>query len=88
VFGPSQYLAATIGSDDQRAFIVRVEHAREAYQVFASGSERVDYNSMTYAVQWRERVSHNLLLLVGAQYYHNPFYSRTYGEVGFRWSFR
>ncbi|MCO5399622.1 YaiO family outer membrane beta-barrel protein [Ralstonia soli] len=88
VFGPSQYIAATIGNDEKRALILRVEHAREAYQVLSTGSERADYNSMSYGVQWRERVSRDLLLLIGAQYYHNPFYNRTYGEIGFRWSFR
>lgn len=88
VFGPSQYIAATIGNDEKRALVLRVEHAREAYQVLSTGSERADYNSMSYAIQWRERVSRDLLLLVGAQYYHNTYYNRTYGEVGFRWSFR
>lgn len=88
VFGPSQYVAATIGNDEKRALVLRVEHAREAYQVLSTGSERADYNSMSYAIQWRERVSRDLLLLIGAQYYHNPFYNRTYGEIGFRWSFR
>lgn len=88
VFGPSQYIAATIGNDEKRALILRVEHAREAYQVLSTGTERADYNSMSYAIQWRERMSRDLLLLIGAQYYHNPFYNRTYGEIGFRWSFR
>lgn len=88
VYGPSQYIAATIGSDEKRALVIRVEHAREAYQVLSTGTERVDYNSMSYAIQWRERVSRDLLLLVGVQYYLNPFYNRTYGEIGFRWSFR
>ncbi|CAG9164560.1 hypothetical protein LMG23994_00393 [Cupriavidus pinatubonensis] len=88
VFGPSQYVAATIGSDEKRAFIVRAEHAREAYQVFSTGTERVDFDSYSFSVQWRERISRSLLLLIGAQYYHNPNYSRTAGEVGFRWSFR
>lgn len=88
VFGPSQYIAATIGNDEKRALVLRVEHAREAYQVLTTGTERADYNSMSYAIQWRERVSRDLLLLIGAQYYHNPFYNRTYGEIGLRWSFR
>ncbi|WKZ88225.1 YaiO family outer membrane beta-barrel protein [Ralstonia pickettii] len=88
VFGPSQYIAATIGNDEKRALVLRVEHAREAYQVLTTGTERADYNSMSYAIQWRERVARDLLLIVGAQYYHNPFYNRTYGEIGFRWSFR
>lgn len=88
VFGPSQYIAATIGNDEKRALVLRVEYAREAYQVLTTGTERADYNSMSYAIQWRERVARDLLLIIGAQYYHNPFYNRTYGEIGFRWSFR
>jgi YaiO family outer membrane protein len=88
VFGPSQYIAATLGSDEKRAFIIRAEHAREAYQVLTTGTERVDYDSQSYSVQWRERISRDLLLLLGVQYYHNPTYNRTSAEVGFRWSFR
>lgn len=88
VFGPSQYIAATLGSDEKRAFIMRAEHAREAYQILTTGTERVNYDSQSYSVQWRERISRDLLLLLGVQYYHNPTYSRTSAEVGFRWSFR
>jgi len=88
VFGPSQFIAATIGSDEKRAFILRAEHAREAYQVLTTGTERVNYDSQTYSIQWRERLSRELLLILGVQYYYNPNYSRTSAELGFRWSFR
>jgi YaiO family outer membrane protein len=88
VFGPSQYIAATFGSDEKRAFIVRAEHAREAYQVLTTGTERVNYDSQSFSIQWRERINSALLLLLGVQYYHNPNYSRTTADLGFRWSFR
>ena len=88
VTGPSQYIAATIGSDETRAYILRADHAKEAYQVFTSGSERVNYDSQTYGAQWRERISRDVLLLAGLQYYRNPLYSKTSLEAGLRWSFR
>lgn len=88
VIGPSQYVAATIGRGNSRTLIVRTEHAKEAYQVFPSGQEQVNYNSQTYSAQWREKISRDALLLIGVQYYKNPLYSKTSIETGLRWSFK
>ena len=87
-FGPSEYLAATFGSDERRAFIIRLEHAKETYQVLTTGTEKVDYMSNSVAVQWHERITRNGLLIVGLGYYKNPSYSSKSINIGWRWSFR
>jgi YaiO family outer membrane protein len=86
--GPSQYIAATIGSDDRRAFIVRYEHAKETYQVLTTGVAKVDFLSNSIGLQWRERISPQGMLIAGIQYYNSPNYSRTSFDLGWRWSFR
>jgi len=88
IFGPSEYLAATFGNDDRRAIILRVERARESYQVLTTGSEKVDFISHSFSVQWRERMSPDSLLILGLGYYKNPSYTRSSVDVGWRWSFR
>jgi YaiO family outer membrane protein len=88
VVGPSQYFAATIGSDDRRALILRVEHAKETYQVFTSGVEKVDYNSNSIGAIWHERITRDGMLIAGLGYYKNPIYSRASLDLGYRWSFR
>jgi YaiO family outer membrane protein len=88
VVGPSQYFAATIGSDDRRALILRVEHAKETYQVLTTGVEKVDYNSNSVGAIWHERITRDGMLIVGLSYYKNPNYSRAAVDLGYRWSFR
>lgn len=87
-FGPSQYLAATFGSDERRAIIVRAERAKETYQVLTTGTEKVNFISHSVGVQWRERMTRDGLLILGLGYYKNPSYARTSIDVGWRWSFR
>lgn len=87
-FGPSQYLAVTFGSDERRAIIVRVERAKETYQVLTTGTEKVDFISHSIGVQWRERMTRDGLLIVGLGYYKNPSYASTSVNIGWRWSFR
>lgn len=87
-FGPSQYVAATFGSDERRAFIVRAERAKETYQVLTTGTEKVDFISHSIGIQWRERMTRDGLLIVGLGYYKNPSYARTSVDIGWRWSFR
>ena len=87
-FGPSQYLAATFGSDERRAIILRAERAKETYQVLTTGTEKVNFISHSLGVQWRERMTRDGLLIVGLGYYKNPSYARTSVDVGWRWSFR
>lgn len=87
-FGPSQYLAATFGSDERRAIILRAERAKETYQVLTTGTEKVNFISHSLGVQWRERMTRDGLLIVGLGYYKNPSYARTSIDVGWRWSFR
>ena len=88
VMGPSQYLALTFGNDDRRAVILRLERARETYQVLTTGVEKVDFVSHSAGVQWRERITRDGMLIAGVNYYHNPNYDRTSFELGWRWSFR
>jgi YaiO family outer membrane protein len=88
VLGPSQYLAATFGSDERRAIVVRVEHAKETYQVLTTGVEKVDFTSNNIGVKWRERITPDGMLIAGLTYYKNPSYSRTSLDLGWRWSFR
>jgi YaiO family outer membrane protein len=88
VIGPSQYLAATVGSDDRRAITVELDHAREAYQVLTTGVQKVDFDSYTISGQWRERITRNGLLIVGLSYYTNPNYNNASLNLGWRWSFR
>jgi len=87
-FGPSQYLAATFGSDERRAIILRAERAKETYQVLTTGTEKVNFISHSLGVQWRERMTRDGLLIIGLGYYKNPNYARTSVDVGWRWSFR
>jgi YaiO family outer membrane protein len=88
VLGPSQYVAVTFGNDDRRAIILRLEHAKETYQVLTTGVEKVDYLSNTASVQWRERITRDGMLIAGLTYYKNPIYNRTSLDLGWRWSFR
>ena len=88
VVGPSEYFAATIGSDDRRALILRVEHAKETYQVLTTGVQKVDYNSNSIGAIWHERITRDGMLIVGLSYYTNPLYNRTSLDLGYRWSFR
>jgi len=87
-FGPSEYVAATFGSDEKRAIIVRAERARETYQVLTSGTEKVDFISHTVSMQWRERITRDGLLIMGLGYYTNPSYAGASIDIGWRWSFR
>ncbi|WP_231378454.1 YaiO family outer membrane beta-barrel protein [Bordetella sp. FB-8] len=87
-FGPSEYLAATFGSDDRRAIVVRLEHAKETYQILTTGTQKVDYMSNSISVQWHERITRGSLLIIGLGYYKNPSYSDKSINIGWRWSFR
>ncbi|WP_230414217.1 YaiO family outer membrane beta-barrel protein [Collimonas silvisoli] len=88
ILGPSQYIAATFGSDDRRAIIVRYEHAKETYKVLPGGSALVNFKSNTANVQWRERITRDSMLLAGLEYYRSPLYDRLSFNLGWRWSFR
>ncbi|AIY43345.1 very large virion protein [Collimonas arenae] len=88
ILGPSEYVAATFGSDDRRAIIVRYEHAKETYKVLPGGPELVNFKSNTVNLQWRERISSASLLLAGLEYYRSPLYDRLSLNLGWRWSFR
>ncbi len=87
-FGPSEFLAATFGSDDRHALVVRVEHAKETYQVLTTGTQKVDYMSNSVSVQWHQRITRDSMLIVGLGYYKNPSYSSRSINIGWRWSFR
>jgi YaiO family outer membrane protein len=88
VLGPSQYLAVTFGNDDRRAIILRLERAKETYQVLTTGVEKVDFVSNSAGIQWRERITRDGMLIAGLTYYQNPNYNRTSLDLGWRWSFR
>lgn len=87
-FGPSEFLAATFGSDDRHALVVRLEHAKETYQVLTTGTQKVDYMSNSVSVQWHQRITRDSMLIVGLGYYKNPSYSSRSINIGWRWSFR
>ena len=87
VAGNSQYVAATLGQARQSQWVLRAEHAREAYQFIGPFTQIVAFSSDTVGATWRKWVTPNQALLLGAEHYRNPSYSRNQLTVGWRVDF-
>lgn len=84
VAGNSQYLALTLGKAKESQWVLRAEHAREAYQFVGPFTQIVAFSSDTVGATWRKWFTPTQALILGADYYHNPSYNRSQLTVGWR----
>jgi hypothetical protein len=67
----------TYGSDHSRYVTLRYEGGKEGYQPTGASTSIVDFSSYETSLNWREWIATNYGTVAKAEYYRNPFYSRT-----------
>lgn len=76
------HLALTLGRPGQRYLVLRGAAGSEAYQLTGSGATEQQFNSTEASVSWREWLGRRFGIVVGGEWYDNPFYTRTGVQLG------
>jgi len=76
------YLALTLGTTGSRYLVVRGAAGSEGYQLTGSGTTERKFNSSEASISWREWLGSRAGIVVGAEWYDNPFYTRTGVQLG------
>ena len=71
------YLAVTLGKEGLQYLSLRVSRGSEAYQSVGAGAQLVDFDSQTFALDWRYWLAPDWGVTVHAERYLNPSYHRT-----------
>lgn len=74
--------ALTLGRSGQRFVVLRAGHGSEAYQLTGSGATERKFTSSEAAITWRQWLGRHAGVLVGGEWYDNPFYTRTGVQLG------
>lgn len=74
--------ALTLGREGSRYLVLRGSAGTEAYQLTGTGRTERRFRSTEAAITWREWLGRRVGLLAAAEWYDNPFYVRTGGQVG------
>ncbi len=74
--------ALTVGRAGERYVVVRGSAGREGYQLLGTAPTLREFASQEVAVEYEEWLGRRTSLILGVDYYHNPFYRRTGGSLG------
>ncbi len=77
-----QFLALTYGRSKESLLTVRHNWGREGYQTIAANTQLVNFASKETSISWRHWLDARTGLLIGANRYANPFYSRSGVSIG------
>jgi YaiO family outer membrane protein len=83
VFSPSGFIAVTQGRDKQHYLTVNLGVGQEAYELVGPAALLSRFPSQTASLTWRQWVGKNWGFDLVADFYHNPFYHRGGGSLGF-----
>lgn len=75
-------MALTLGRAGQRYVVLRAGAGTESYQLTGPGEAERSFRSTEASVSWREWFGRHLGVVVGGEWYDNPFYTRTGVQVG------
>lgn len=76
------FAALTLGRAGSRYLVLRGATGQEGYQLTGSGATERKFSSSEATVSWREWLGSRFGVLVGGEWYDNPFYARTGVQVG------
>lgn len=74
--------ALTLGRVERRFLVVRGGAGTEAYQLTGVSATERRFRSTEAAVTWREWLGAGFGMMVGGEWYDNPFYTRTGAQLG------
>ncbi len=77
-----QFAALTYGRVKQDLVTVRYAWGAEGYQTIAANAQLVNFTSREASLSWRHWLTFGSGVLVGANQYDNPFYSRSGLNIG------
>lgn len=74
---------ATLGRPGGRTVVLRGSAGREGYQLTGATQTLRRFSSQEGEALWREPIGRGWSVLLGGTWYHNPFYDRAGGSLGF-----
>ena len=83
VFAPSGFVAITQGRNKHHYISLNMGAGQEGYQLIGPETVLTRFASQTVTVTWRQWLGRNWGMNIVADYYHNPFYQRDGGVIGF-----
>lgn len=75
-------VALTLGRAGQRYLVLRGGGGGESYQLTGVGETERSFTSTEASLSWREWLGRQTGFLIGGEWYHNPFYTRTGLQAG------
>jgi len=75
--------AVTLGQAGHRVVAIRGGAGTEGYQLTGVTSTLRRFRSQEAGISWRQWTGHRFGLVLGAELYHNPFYTRAGVSLGF-----
>lgn len=75
-------VALTLGRQGQRYLVLRAGGGGESYQLIGVGDVERSFTSTEASISWREWLGRSTGFVIGGEWYHNPFYTRTGIQVG------
>lgn len=76
------YAAVTLGRERHRLVVLRAGGGTEGYQLTGAVETQRSFTSYEASVTWRQWLGGHFGLLVGGEWYDNPFYTRTGVTLG------
>lgn len=74
--------ALTVGRSGRGLFVVRGSAGRESYQLLGPAQTLREFSSQEAAAEYEVWIGRRTSLVLGGDWYHNPFYRRTGGSLG------
>lgn len=75
-------VALTLGRAGQRYVVLRAAGGTESYQLTGPGQVERSFRSTEASVSWREWLGRHAGVVLGGEWYDNPFYMRAGAQVG------
>ena len=83
VLTPSGFVAITQGRNKHHYISLNMGAGQEGYQLIGPTTVLTRFASQTVTLTWRQWLGRNWGMNIVADYYHNPFYRRDGGVIGF-----
>ena len=83
VFSPAGFAAVTEGRNQRHYVTVNVGFGQEAYQIVGPTTVLTRFPSQNMTITWRQWTGKTWGFNLVGDYYHNPFYERGGGSIGF-----
>jgi YaiO family outer membrane protein len=83
VLAPSGFVAITQGRNKHHYISLNMGAGQEGYQLIGPETVLTRFASQTVTLTWRQWLGRNWGMNIVADYYHNPFYQRDGGVIGF-----